>query len=474
MSGSSAPPAPNYGPILQQQADQAKRANDLAAQQQLWAQQQYAASKPAMDKITANDIAAQQSALEFAQKQKDQYDRVYRPQLDALSAEANSYASPEREQLEAGRDEAAVSQQFDSARNASIQNLESYGINPSATRFAGLDIGVRTAEAASVAGAGNQAIQRVAATRRALQAEVLNYGQAFPGQFAGAINTGVGAGASGANVTDAATMTGANTMGTGMGFMGQANGMINAQGNTLNMGFSNQLSSWKAQQQADNAMWGGIGKGIGFGADLLFASHGGLVNTDGESVVHPHQVEPSNAHPMHPANSNSYTLHDGVHHVVVPAHAHDGRLMSAPEAQDTYLKTGTHLGKFATKQGAVEHAQLFHHTQRMCAGGMARYADGGAIPGNPAGNPAGNPQQGGAIPAEVSPSGGKNVDDVPARVNVGEFIMPKPVVDWFGQKHMYSMIEKAKKDKAEIQQKTGAIPQFGPAKAPPRQALAVG
>lgn len=58
-----------------------------------------------------------------------------------------------------------------------------------------------------------------------------------------------------------------------------------------------------------------------------------------------------------------------------------------------------------------------------------------------------------AIPASMSPSGGQQVDDVPAqvddggtaRLNVGEFVIPRDVTEWMGQKFFQDTIIKARK-----------------------------
>ena len=65
---------------------------------------------------------------------------------------------------------------------------------------------------------------------------------------------------------------------------------------------------------------------------------------------------------------------------------------------------------------------------------------------------------GGAIPAGASPTRGQEVDDVAARLTVGEFVMPKDVTSWLGEKAMHSMIEKARKEQQELPQRSGAIP----------------
>jgi hypothetical protein len=84
--------------------------------------------------------------------------------------------------------------------------------------------------------------------------------------------------------------------------------------------------------------------------------------------------------------------------------------------------------------------------------------DGGAIP---------DPREVGAIPEDISPSGGAQTDDVPANLNVGEFVIPDDVVSWFGEKHMYSLIEKANKEREVAKQATGAIPEVAPSAGAP-------
>lgn len=92
-------------------------------------------------------------------------------------------------------------------------------------------------------------------------------------------------------------------------------------------------------------------------------------------------------------------------------------------------------------------------------GKMFGFEDGGAVE-----------TDGGVVPEQVSPSRGIEVDDVEARLSPGEFILDQDTVAWWGQKHMYSLIEKADKEREEMKQRTGAVPTMRPA---PRQALQV-
>lgn len=83
------------------------------------------------------------------------------------------------------------------------------------------------------------------------------------------------------------------------------------------------------------------------------------------------------------------------------------------------------------------------------------FEEGGAVP----------PQDGGAIPMSASPSGGARTDDVPARLNAGEFILPKDVVSWIGEKNLQNTILKARKEKEGAQAKPaiGHAPPQAPA-----------
>lgn len=87
-------------------------------------------------------------------------------------------------------------------------------------------------------------------------------------------------------------------------------------------------------------------------------------------------------------------------------------------------------------------------------GGIAGKAfgldDGGVVP---------DPRDVGAIPEEMSPSGGEATDDVKANLNVGEFVIPDHVVSWYGEKHFYNLIGKSEDEREKAKQVTGAIPE---------------
>ena len=80
------------------------------------------------------------------------------------------------------------------------------------------------------------------------------------------------------------------------------------------------------------------------------------------------------------------------------------------------------------------------------AGGMQRPVQRMAKGGQAGRRP--EPTTGGFVSRELSPSGGSKVDDVQARLNAGEFVIPKDVATWKGKEFFYKMIAQARKNRA--------------------------
>ena len=342
----SAPKAPDYSQLAAASEASAKYSYELATRQQDWAEKVYAENKGVSDLVIEKALGAMDRQEEWAIADRARYEGIYQPLEEQYAAKAQDYATKERQEMEAGKAEADVAAQFEQARKTAQERLEGFGVDPSQTRQGALDLGTRVAEAAAQASAGNQARWRTEEYGDQMMANAINTGKGYPAQVMAAQQ---GAGASGnqaANTGLAQTASGAQTMGTGMQWQGMGNNAIAGWGNILNMGFNNQLDSWKANQEA-NSGWGDI------------------------------------------------------------------------------------AGQFAG----------------MAAGHFLGAEEGGAIP---------EFQQGGGmpIPEEASPSGGAIPDDVPAQIvdgppaqlNAGEFVVPKDVVSWMGEKGMQQIVLKARKE----------------------------
>jgi hypothetical protein len=349
-----APPAPDYSQLAAASEKSAEYSYKLGREQLDWAKEQYRLDREVSDRVIGRAMQIMEDNQRAAEADRAFYTEKYRPLEMDLIRDASTYGTKERRELEVGRAQAGVAQQFDRAREAATRNLESFGIDPSSTRYAALDIGARTGQAAATAAAGNQANAQVDAVSRALRSEAINVGRGYPGQVAATYGTALQGGNQAVNAGLATTASGANTMGTATQWQGLGNQAVGTWGNILNMGYQNSLDAWKANQSSSSG-WGGLaGTVLGIGA----------------------------------------------------------------KAAMSYLE------------------------------------DGG-------------PVSGGAVPAEASPTRGKAVDDVPARLNAGEFVVPKDVVAWVGEKTMHQMIEKAKKERTDLPQRSGAIPEVGMAPIQP-------
>lgn len=340
-----APPPPDYSALAAASEKAAQYSYKLGREQLDWAREQYAMDRDVLDRVVGQAMQTQDINNRNAAEDRAFYTQNYRPLEQDLIRDAQSYGTAARRDLEVGKAEANVSQQFEQARKSAERNLESFGIDPSSTRYAALDLGVRTQQAAASAAAGNQANAQVDAVSRALRSEAINVGRGYPGQVAATYGTALQAGNSAANTQLAGTASGANTMGTATQWTGMGNQAVGQWGNILNMGYQNQLSAYKANQDSSSG-WGAIaGTALGIGAKMLMAEDGGAIATPG-----------------------------------------------------------------------------------------------------------------GQVPHQASPTGGQAVDDVPARLTVGEFVMPKDVVSWKGEEFFQKLINNSRKAKEEAPAKPDVAP----------------
>ena len=269
-SKAQAPAAPDYTPLIKASQAQADKANDLQQQQFDWAKSQYAADKVTSDKVSASAVANMDQSTAAAKASQDRYDNVEVPLQDQYIKEAQDYNSPGRTDANMGAAQGAVATQFDAARTAAQQSLESYGINPSATRFAALDIGTRTQQAAAEAAAGTTAARTTEATGRELLGNAINMGAGLStqaeSQLAG--SNASGGAATGANLNQ--TASGANTMGTSAQYSGIASGAIGNAMTGMNDQSTANTNTFNANQNASSGWGQALGLAAGIGAKVAF------------------------------------------------------------------------------------------------------------------------------------------------------------------------------------------------------------
>ena len=158
MGGKAKAPAPpDYSGVAAASEAAAKYSYELGKEQLAWAKEQYGKDSEFISRVVDDAMQRAEANDQAAAADRARYEGVYQPLEDQLVQEAQDYASPQRQEYEAGRAAATVAEQFEGARRAATRNLESFGIDPSSTRYAALDLGTRVQQAAAAAGAANQA-----------------------------------------------------------------------------------------------------------------------------------------------------------------------------------------------------------------------------------------------------------------------------------------------------------------------------
>jgi hypothetical protein len=275
MGKKSTPEPPDLGPAAAASTDVARIQQQTAQEQLAWAREQDTRNQATLQSVLDTQLPIMQETADNAREDRQRYETQFQPLEDNLIKEFQNYDSPERMQQERGRAVADVTGAFDAQRRNALQRLESYGVDPSQTRNAALDIGVRTQQAAAQAAAASNATRTTENTGRALRAEAINIGKGMPSQVAASYGQSLAAGNSGVGNANSTTGAGANALTSGNGAMGQALQGYNQGANIQSQGFNNQMTAYNAQQQANQSAISGIGQVAGMAA--MFMKEGGSV-----------------------------------------------------------------------------------------------------------------------------------------------------------------------------------------------------
>lgn len=376
MSDQDTPAAPNYSPYLTAFQDIANASKAHGEDALNWAKDQVANNKGLLDQVNKGLLDTQTSFTDAAKQRLQQAGDTIGAGVQNLKDQYAKYTDPAKKAADMGAAEAGAAQGNEAARQAHMAELESYGLNPGAVRYAGLDAGARLQDAATRVGAGNIAGRTDDALADQTNQQILTEGNALAGQANANASTGAGAGTGAVGAANTTTGTGGSVLGTGLQWTGQGTNALTGAVNTQNTQFGNEAKS----AEIKNSSSSGLGSLLGVGASML------------------------------------------------------------------------------GKGGALAEG-----------GALAFLEDGGAVDDIDATAYEG----GGAVPVDMSPSGGATTDDVdavspggPAKLNAGEFVVPKDATSWYGEKFLQNLILKARNEKAGA----GAKPQQKPAAGGPAPA----
>ena len=515
-----------------------------------WAQNVYAQTSAITNQMVSSFLSTSQYGMTLAKTQLNQYENTTIPEMQQLANEAGDYSSNARVDYNMGAAESDAAQAAGASNQNTLQNLRSYGVDPSSGMYGDILAAQNTAAGAAEAGAGQQAQINTENQGRTLLNQSIAAGQQLPGDTVNALNSAY----QGIQGAENSVLSNANTGSTAMGVAAPfdaaainlkypTNSTVSEQasaggggsggggsgqsqfGQMANLGQDGPNPVGPRVTAPPGAMGfnspGGGGAAVdGSGADVpngaLAAADMGTANIPGGlggidpnapnfnefgSSTNPTTDAANLANSPFSSAPDSSAFGNTDTSTAIPGatsqsfNADPGAGwgdFSQPSTTD-WSGGSSNLGVDASQSGFSGGSSFDTGTTSFQdyggAGGSAGdgtstgggdaaasasdgsgdwgagaspvtdyggagsdfsggyYAKGGRVQRNfrPGVLPASNATTGGRVPMQASPSQGRQTDDVPARLNAGEFVIPKDVAAWKGQEFFQKLIDGSRK-----------------------------
>jgi len=459
FGGGSVPQAPNTSAQSSASSSIGQQAQNAATSQLNWANNQVGANGTNTSNIQSqlNPLIGQQAAAGTAAS--NQFQNQTLGGLNQQLSTAQNYGNAAGMASAAANAEATTGQAYNAARLNNQRQLGSYGVDPSTMKSGALNLNANLQQAGAVGNAGYQAAQQRQLTGMGLTSQAL-------GQNLSAAQTGQ-------NYTSGANATGSNSVGLGNQTTATSSSALSApsqmlstglsgygtSANIQNQGFQNQMASYNASQAGSNSLMSGLGQIAGIGAIAALA--------DGGIPGRPQRFDNGGMAPMVQVQG-------------APAISQGDNYQPPQQSFGSGLAAGAKEGDAAGVAGALQGAYYQHQANSMLPTTNAQIANDpqmqalqqtpaladGGIPqrkkpdygSKPGYAPGGTPPQvgipgpwvyanGGPGPGFIDPSNGPSdgtgIDDqVPARVSVGEYIVPADVVHAKGKEFFDKLLQR--------------------------------
>lgn len=474
QSSSSSTPGLINSPASDWELQLAQYLQQVGNQQMQWAAQEYARAGQVTDAQINNYIQTAQQGSNLAGGMLDRYNNLYGPMTDQYAREAGTYASNGRLQHEMGRAESGVMQAGRKAEINAEHELQSFGIDPSSGRYQDLVRASKTADAAAAVGAGETARRQVEMEGTRRKETAINMGQQLPGAAVNAMNSAYQGIAGAENAALGLANTGVNLTTSPSKFFDPAMSLkyppVGQTSTSQSMGPSTLGSSNQGQRAGGGGGGGGnrdpfnsdrFGRGSGGDSGLPRSSGGGGYGQNAPGYqAHPATRQVGQI-PMEQGQQDPY---------FDPSQASggwdEGGFGDTGGAQQGWDEGG--FGDFGGQQQQPSYqgndgsgwGDYDAPAQPSYTGddgqGWGDYDNASQQSDQGSSGFDDYYAQGGVVPASMSPSRGQQTDDVAAtipqtggraQINVGEFVMPKDVVQWKGQEFFQKMIAQARKNR---------------------------
>lgn len=384
-----------------------------------WATNQFNTMNGVTDANINNYINNANAALSQSSDLWNQYANTFAPIMSQYGQEAQSWASPQMQNFNAGQAESTATQAADQAANNAKEHLMSFGVNPSSGMYGELEDAQQAARAASAASAGTQASLATKNTGQQMLLNAAQLGQQLPGQSVNAMNAAY-QGIAGAENSILGNEN------TGVNLMDSANPYFNTAMSMKLPPVGNQSSSKSQSTGTQNSQSGSAGVNDG--------SNGG---GGGGGPQYPLSASAPSG-PNDPGANSGVSYQTGAPPSITQVDSGSGQNFTGNGSDGGGISDQS----FTPDYNTTSTSDTSYDPSAAFGGG---YADGGVIP-----------TTGGHVPASASPSHGAQTDDIPARLNADEFVIPRDVVHWKGKEFFEKLIQQSRKARGAPQQPIGA------------------
>lgn len=332
-SRASAPKPPDTSRFSNNQWDISQTLQSMGSEMWDWAQGMQETMGENFEQYVGMAMPAAAEQFDWARNMRDKYETQVAPAIDSLFSEAELYASKGEEDRQRGMAIQDVKSATEAQRESQLRKLESFGVDPSETRYQSLDKQAGVAEAAMSALAANQAGERTKQIGRDLRADAINVGTGFLTDAQNSYTSGANIGTSGINAGTATTQAGVMA---GQGALPAYQG-ASAAGATgagiVDTAYGRDLD-YAEDQRASEADLTGIGNLVGMASSFI-PGIGGIVKPAAKAISGAAEGGPVNA-PGGPADDlGAITISNGEY--IIPA--------------DVVMKLGTnHFDKMIEKE----------------------------------------------------------------------------------------------------------------------------
>tara|TARA_E500000331_G_scaffold357289_1_gene418527 strand:+ start:486 stop:1526 length:1041 start_codon:yes stop_codon:yes gene_type:complete len=263
--GSKGAPPPDYGPLAAASAEAASIQAGLGRDQLAFAREQYDRTAPLLERITNQQMAAQDEQMAQARDYYNYQQDTYRPLERGLVADAQRFNTEAYRNDLAARAAADVGVAFGQTQAMNQRAMSAMGVNPNSGRFAGMQQATGIAQAATRANA---------MTGARTQADQMGYARKLDAAGLGRGLAGASLGAYG-GATAAGSQAGLNAQSAGQNYMGNmavGAGTI-AQGQKMQLGGLSSVLNAQTQTyiNSNDSPLGDLGALMGGAASLAKA-----------------------------------------------------------------------------------------------------------------------------------------------------------------------------------------------------------